>query len=160
MQTFVQWLIDRADHLDENTNSTRYSIEMNYRSALEEVLTHYAKICLGYVSAGLKKLDFHVKQCFDDDLIRILVSVRNWDDGTWTVIVSWNPHHKCFFLTKGFYNKSNKTVSRHGEPVKCTEDSPSKIVDLIRNELHRLKDEKDRHLEPTKRVPLKRGPKS
>lgn len=154
MHNFVEWLIN------ESTGSSRYSVEVNYRTQIDEVLKNFAQICLGYASAGLKKEDFHVKQVFDDSLPRIMVSQRNWDDGTWTVVVSWNPHHKCFFVSKGFYRKETKHVSKQGESVKCPAGNASEVVKLVKNLMHKLKDEKDDHIQKLKKVPLKRGPKA
>lgn len=158
MKTFIGWLRDLEEPLDEG--NTRYSVELNFRSKIGEVMDHYAKITLGYVSAALKHADYHVKQVFDDDVIRILVSSRNWDDGTWAVVVSWNPHHKCFFFTKGFYNKLSKDVSfKKGSAQKCSSENASEITGEVKSLLHQLKDEKDRHFAKLKKVPLKRGPK-
>lgn len=153
MNDFVGWLIN------ETHNSTRYSIEINYRTQIDEALANYAKISLGYASAGLKKSDFHVKQVFDDKLPRIMVSQRNWDDGTWCVVVSWNPHHKCYFLTKGFFRKDTKSIVRQGDPKKMEANNASDVVREVKNAMHQLKDEPDRHMIKLKRVPLKRGPK-
>jgi hypothetical protein len=157
MQTFIEWLRNLEPLNEENT---RYSVEVNFRTKVGEVLEHYARITLGYVSAALKHSDYHVKQVFDDGLIRILVSSRNWDDGTWVVVVSWNPHHKRFFITKGFYNKLSKGVSyTKGSEQPCDSDNASEITGAVKNLLHHLKDQKDRHIEKLKKVPLKRGPK-
>lgn len=158
MKTFIDWLISQQK-LEEN--NTRYSVEVNFRTSVKEILEHYAKITLGYVSAALKAANFHVKQVFDDGLIRILVSSRNWDDGEWVVVVSWNPHHNDFFITKGFYNKLTKSVSVKKESSeKCEAQNASEITKKVRNLMHDLKGQKDRHLEKLKKVPLKRGPKA
>jgi hypothetical protein len=157
METFIGWL-KQQESLDEA--NTRYSVEVNFRTKISEILENYARIALGYVSAALKHADLHVKQVFDDGLIRILVSSRNWDDGEWVVVVSWNPHHKCFFITKDFYNKMNKQVSYKGDASqKCESDNPAEITAAVKNLMHKLKDTPDRHVEKLKRVPLKRGPK-
>lgn len=158
MESFIGWLGTKATDLNE-TNS-RYSVEINFRSKIKEVLEGYAKICLGYASAALKASDFHVKQVFNDDLIRILVSSRNWDDGEWIVVVSWNPHHNCFVISKGFYNKLTKHVAiKHESSKKCSADNASGIASEVKNLMHSLKDVKDQHIEKLKKVPLKRGPK-
>jgi len=153
MENFIDWLI-------EESSGTRYSVEVNYRTGIEEALTNYARICLGYASAGLKKDDYHVKQVFDDSLPRIMVSARNWDDGTWTVVVSWNEHHKAFFITKGFFRKDTKTISAQGTAQKSNAQDAAAIVKEVENILHTLKDKPDRHIQKLKKVPLKRGPKS
>jgi len=142
----------------EATTATRYSVEVNYRSKVKEVLEAYAKIVLGYVSAALKQNDYHVKQVFDESPMRIIVSTRNFDDGEWTGIVLFNPHKECFIVAKGFYNKNRKTVSIQGSK-KCDGDSAAEITKEIRNVMHNLKGKKDRYREKLRPVPLKRGPK-
>lgn len=153
MYNFMEWLINES-------SGTRYSVEINYRTSIDETLKHFAKICLGYASAGLKKDDFHVKQVFDDDMPRILVSARNWDDGTWTVVVSWNPHQKSFYISKGFYRKDMKIVIKQGESVKTDASNGGEVVTKVKNLLHSLRDKPDRHVVKMRGIPLKRGPKS
>ena len=71
----------------------------------------FAKLVLGYVSAGLKKMGLHTKHVFEEKPLRLLVSSRNWDDGEWTGVISWSDKEKCFLISKGFYNKERKTKS-------------------------------------------------
>src|SRR5581483_2826153 len=97
--------------LRETADTTRYSVEVNFRTKSDEVLDGYGKIALGYVSAGLKQHDFHVKHVYTDKPLRILVSSRAFDDGEWVVVVTWNHEHRCFIVSKGFYNKDRNTVS-------------------------------------------------
>ena len=124
------------------------------------MLRNYAKICLGYASAALKKSDIHVRQVFEEDPLRILVSSRNWDDGEWIVVVTWHHTQKCFFVSRGYWNKDRKTVSiPDGHTKKCEAENASDIVKDDKNLLHDLKDKPDRHVEKLKRVALKRGPK-
>lgn len=155
MKTFMGWLKDQSDL---NEADTRYSVEVNYRTRVNDILSSAAKITLGYASAGLKKLDFHVKQIFEVEPYRIMVSTRNWDDGEWVCVVSWHPKEKCFMISKGFYNKDRKTVSEQGTK-KCDVENAAEIVAQVRNMMHGLKDVPDRHIEKLKKVPLKRGPK-
>lgn len=149
-----------AHYLNESTTATRYSIEINYRSNIQEVLEHFAKIVLGFVSAGLKQNDFHTKHIYDTNPIRLLVSSRNWDDGEWVVVVSFNPDHDggCFVVSKGFYVKERRTVSIQSSK-KCSGDSAADITKEVRNMMHDLKDKPDRFKEKLKGVNLKRGPK-
>jgi len=154
-KTFISWLKDQRTFVEADS---RYSVEVNFRTKIDEVLDNYAKICLGYVSAALKKSDFHVKHVFEEKPLRILVSQRNWDDGEWACVVSWNPNIKEFVISKGFYNKDRKTVSVQSSS-KIDSENASEIVQKVRNAMHDLKDKPDRHLEKLKRVPLKRGPK-
>ena len=155
MSDFIDWLKNSL----VNEGNTRYSIEVNFRSKVEEILSGYAKICLGYVSAALKDV-FHVKQIFEDNLVRIMVSSRNWDDGEWVVVVSWNPNHKSFVISKGFYNKMHKSVSIDKDtPKKIESNNAADIVKEVKNLMHHLKDKPDKHIEKLKKVPLKTGPK-
>ena len=109
--------------------ATRYSVEVSYRSKAKEAMEAFAKIALGYVSASMKKNDYHVKHVFDEKPMRILISSRNWDDGEWVGVVHFNPDHDggCFVISKSYYNKIRKTVSLKGSK-KCDGDSASEIV--------------------------------
>lgn len=155
MKDFHGWLTDKSILSEADT---RYSVEVNYRTKTEEVLDHAAKIILGYASAALKKADFHVKQVFEESPNRILVSARNWDDGEWVSVASWNPHHNAYVLSKGFYNKDRKSVSIKDSKI-CDCGNASELVKEITNLMHQLKDEPDRHIQKLNPVPLKRGPK-
>ena len=150
MQDFINWLITEAD--------TRYSVEVNYRTNIDEVLDHVAKITLGYVSAAMKKSDFHVRQVFEEKPLRILISSRNWDNGEWVCVVSWNQHKRCYIISKGFYNKDRKTVSVQSSEG-CKDQSAAEITRVAKNVMHSLKNKPDRHVEKLKKVPLKTGPK-
>jgi len=155
MRSFEQWSFKQ---LNEATGTAKYSVEVNYRSDKNEILENFAKIALGYVSAVLKSHDYHVKQVYDERPIRLLVSERNWDDGEWTGVVSWNPEHHCFVVSKGFYNKDRGTVSIH-KTEKCSGESASDISKHLMNLMHEVKQEPNRHQPKLKPVPLKRGPK-
>jgi len=141
--------------IDEDT---RYSVEVNYRTKSGEVLRGFAKIALGYVSAAMKKREYHVKQVFDEDPPRIVVSSRNWDDGEWVGMVHYRASESCFVISNGFYNKDRKTVSVQ-RSEKCSDDTPSGMTRSLLNMMHGLKDKPDRHREKLKPVLLKRGPK-
>jgi len=154
METFITWLKNQS--LTEA--DTRYSVEVNFRTKTDEVLKNAAKIILGYASAGLKRSDYHVKQVFEEQPLRILVSSRNWDDGEWVGVVSWNPEQKCYVVSRGFYNKDRKSVSIQGSK-NCNAENAAEIVREVQNLMHGLKDTPDRHIEKLKKVPLKRGPK-
>lgn len=161
---FKQWVNitenTSIDNLMEAVTSTRYSIEVNFRSSKNEMLEAFAKICLGFVSAAIKQSGYHIKHVYDESPIRILVSSRNWDDGEWIGMVSFNPNvdNGSFFISKGFYNKDRKTVSIQNSQ-KCKGTSASEITRDLRNMMFQLKSEPDRHAEKLKGVPLKRGPK-
>ena len=145
------------NRLDE---STRYSVEVNYRTKTDEVLEGFAKIALGYVSAALKKQGYHVRQIFDEKPMRIIVSSRNWDDGEWVGLINYRlkDGSGCFVMSNGFYNKDRKTVSIQ-RSEKCKNDTPAEMTKDLVNMMHGLRKHPDRHREKLKRVPLKRGPK-
>lgn len=142
----------------EAVQTSRYSVEVNYRTTSDEALEGFAKICLGYVSAALKNHGYHTKHVFTEKPLRLLVSSRNWDDGEWTGCVTWNHEHACFVISKGFYNRERRTISvQHS--TKCTGKSAGEVTKELFNLMHHLKDQPDRHQEKLKPVPLKRGPK-
>lgn len=169
--SFSEWKLLREFDFDQSIKKTqqlivegnttsRYSVEINYRTDIEETLESFAKICLGYVSAALKQSGYHVKQVYDQKPIRIMISSRNWDDGEWTGVIHFHPEHEggSFIISKGFYNKDTKTVSIQSRK-KCDGDSAAEIAKELRNMMHSLKNVKDRHMEKLKGAPLKRGPK-
>lgn len=151
---------DEIDQVLNESTSARYSIEVSFRSHMKEVLEAYAKICLGYVSAAMKKQGYYVKHVFDESPVRIVVSSRNWDDGEWVGLVSFNPDHEggCFIVTKGFYNKDRRTVSKQSSH-KCNGNSADEITKEVKQVMQSFKGLKDRHTEKLKGLPLKRGPK-
>ena len=155
MQTFIGWLKSQEIMTEADT---RYSVEVNYRTKTTEILHNAAKITLGYASAALKKAEFHVKQVFEEEPLRILVSTRNWDDGEWVCVVSWNPKEHSYLISKGFFNKDRKSVSVQ-QTHKLEVESAAQITDAVRNMMHNLKDVPDRHIEKLKKIPLKRGPR-
>jgi len=148
----------RQENLIEAVETSRYAIEVNYRTNAKEALEGFAKICLGYVSAALKNHGYHTKHVFTEKPLRLLVSSRNWDDGEWAGVVTWNSDHSCFVISKGFYNKDRRSVSIQSSN-KCNGDSAAEIAKELHNQMHNLKDKPDRHIQKMKPVPLKRGPK-
>jgi len=167
MESFKKYLNQEEDNtlfflrfptLLESADSTRYSVEVNFRTTTDENLSAYAKIVLGYVSAGMKQHNFHIKHVYTEDPVRILVSSRNFDDGEWVVIVSWNPKDKCFIVSKGFYNKDRRTVSVQ-DSEKCNADNAAEITKLVFNMMHDLKSKPDNHMSKMKGLKLKTGPK-
>jgi hypothetical protein len=154
------WYKENLRPLTEASSNSRYSVEVNYRTKIKEMLEGFAKICLGYVSAGMKQSGYHVKHVYEEKPLRILVSSRNWDDGEWVGIVYFHPDHDggSFVISKGFYNKDVKSVSMQSRQ-KCKGNSAAEITAELRNLMHSLKGKPDRHVEKLKGVPLKRGPK-
>jgi hypothetical protein len=145
--------------ISEAVETSRYSIEVNYRTKKDEALEGFAKVALGYVSAALKNHNYHTKHVFSEKPLRLLVSTRNWDDGEWVGCVTWNHDHSCFVISKGFYNKDKKSITIQ-KSERCKGDNAAEVSRELVNLMHRLKDEPDRHMEKLKPVPLKRGPKS
>jgi hypothetical protein len=149
---FCDWMTRRIDE------DTRYSVEVNYRTKSKEVLRGFAKIALGYVSAAMKKRGFHVKQVFEEDPVRIVVSSRNWDDGEWVGMIHYRGEESCFVVSNGFYNKDRRTVSVQ-RSERCADDTPSEMTKTLLNLMHSLKGKTDRRVEKLRPVKLKRGPK-
>lgn len=141
-------------------NNSRYSVGVDFTTNIKDVLNGFVKISLGYVSAAMKKAGYHVKIVFDQEPMRVLVSSRNWDDGEWVGIVSYNPNMEkgCFIISQGFYNKDKKTVSVQ-KSEKCIEDKPSEITKQLKKLMEELKNKKYNHKEKLKPIKLKRGPK-
>jgi len=153
MKSFNDW------KLEESVDLSRYSISINYRTEPNEVLDAYSKIALGFVSAAMKNYGFHTKHVYSEQPYRLIIATRNWDDGEWVAIVSWDFKNKCFVISRGFYNKSNKAVS-----VIKTESCSGKTASEISKEAYKLlqdlKDQPDRYQDKLKPVSLKRGPKT
>ena len=145
-----------ASFLEVNSNS-RYSVEVNFRTNKKECLEAFAKIVFGYVSAALKQNGYHTKHVYEEPPMRILVSGRNWDDGEWVGIASFNPQLECFVISRGFYNKDRRSISLQSS--KNCGTSAAEVTAELRNMMNQLKNEPDRHQEKLKSVPLKRGPK-
>ena len=61
MITFKDWF-KQIDPKFFAEDGTRYSIDTNFRTTVDDALESYAKISLGYVSAAMKKLNFHVRK--------------------------------------------------------------------------------------------------
>lgn len=156
-KAFNEWL-ERKEHLTEAVQTNRYSIEVNYRTTMPEVTDAFAKLTLGYVSAGLKNCGFHCKVVFTDKPFRVLVSTRNWDDGEWVGVACFNHDKGHFVIAKGSYNKERKTVSIESS-CKCSGVSAAEIVRELRNMMEELKRTPPRGSNTLEPVELKRGPK-
>jgi len=143
----------------ESVHSSRYSVDVNFRTNIPDVMNGFAKIVLSYISASMKQNDFHVKKVFETNPLRVIVSTRNWDDGEWVVMVHYHPDHDggSFILSKGFYNKGKSTVSVQNSSK--TQDSAIQISNEVLKVLRSLKDKPDRRIENMKSVKLKTGPK-
>ena len=150
----------KDEKLNESTQNSRYSVEVNYRTTKDQTLSNYAKIVLGYVSAALKKADFHVKMVFSESPLRVLVSARNWDDGGWVGIVSFNEKLQMFVISKGYYNKDKKTVHVSKSEKYDGEENAAEISSKLKKIMTDLKHEPDKNKEKLKGINLKRGPKT
>jgi hypothetical protein len=150
---FNEWYL-----LKENTS--RYSVEVNYKTKAKDVLNGFAKISLAYISAALKRSGYHVKRILEQEPYRVIVSSRNWDDGEWVGMVHYNPNVQggCFVISKGFYNKQKKTVLVQSSN-KCVQDNPADISKELKSMMDELKNKKNNHKEKLNPVKLKRGPK-
>ena len=158
-ENFNEWIENKDPELKRLIeDANRYSVEVNYRSNMQEVIDAFAKLVLGYVSAGMKQIGYHTKILFTEKPYRVIVSTRNWDDGEWVGIACYNTKENCFVIAAGHYNKDKKTISVQ-RSKKCAGNSAVEIVRELRNYMEVLKREKPREsgsLEPAK---LKRGPK-
>jgi hypothetical protein len=144
--------------LTESLQTNRYSVEVNYRTKMEEVVDSFAKMVLGYTSAGMKNCGYHTKVMFTDKPFRVMISTRNWDDGEWVGIAAFNHESKCFIIAKGSYNKDRKTVSIV-ESKKTTAFSAAELVRELRNLMEELKRATPRGSNSLNPADLKRGPK-
>jgi molecular chaperone DnaJ len=61
-------------------------------------------------------------------------------------------------FSKGFYNKDRQSVSVQNSK-KSDSENASEIANELKNAMHNLRNEPDRHIEKLKKVPHKRGPK-
>jgi hypothetical protein len=144
--------------LNESSQSSRYSIEVNYRTSLSEVMDNFARLSLGYVSAALKQADYNVKTVLDQKPYRITVSSKNFEDGEWVALVSFNEKVECFVLSKGFYNKAKKTVSVLSNQS-CVGKSASEVYREVVNLMFELKKKDNQFSGQIKGIDLKTGPK-
>lgn len=143
--------------LTENKVS-RYSVEVNYRTNLKEVIDGFSKLVLGFLSAACKNNgNFHVKMVHSEKPYRIIVSERNFQDGEYACVVQFSESLMCFTISTGFYNKGKKTVNIQST-VKAKGMSASEIANEILSTLREL--EKKPAYKIDMNAPKKRGPKS
>lgn len=143
----------------EGSQIARYSVEVNYRTEIGEVLNGFAKIALGYISAAMKKYGYHCKMVFTQKPFRAIISSRNWDDGEWVAVVCFNHENNHFEVGEGYFNKDRKSVSI-SKKEKTDDKSASDVVKKIKDLMETLK-RKDKVDNTVLNPPhLKRGPKS
>lgn len=156
---FQDYFAVKHQLLDESVQSTRYAVHVDYRTTMDETKFGFAKIALGYVSAALKKLGFHVKLVFTEKPLRVIVSSRNWDDNEWVGMISYNSALGAFILSKGYYNRSKKSVTVMRSNTLDGPINASNMAEKLKNAMDSLKDEPIRKSQEI-HVNLKRGPKS
>jgi hypothetical protein len=145
--------------LNEKVESSRYAVEINYKTTMQEASFGFAKIALGYVSAALKRIGYHVKMVFSEKPLRVIISSRNWDDGEWVGMISYNSQLGCFILSKGTYNRMKKSVNVSQAEKIDGDISASEMSHKLKKKMEELKDL------PCKKqvqinINLKRGPKT
>jgi len=138
--------------------TTRYSVEVNYRTTAKEAKDGFAKLVLTYISAAAKDKDYHVKKVLDETPMRIIVSAGNWLDGEWVYIISYNPMHSCFVMSKGFYNKDRGTITIPDDSEKCQGESAAEIFKSLNQKMEDIKDKPPHHVGGLKGVKGKTGP--
>jgi hypothetical protein len=142
-------------------SGTRYSVEVNFRTNLKEAIDHFSKLVLGYVMASLKQHNYHVKHVYTVKPYRILISTRQWDDGEWVGIVTYNEEHNCFIFTPGVYSKMRGTASySQTGSKKCMGTSAAEITKEVLNHMEEVKKKPLRDGERLKPINRKRGPSS
>lgn len=156
---FVEYYNKKVSLLNEAVESSRYAVEINYKTTMDEADFGFAKIALGYVSAALKKMGYHVKLVFSEKPLRVIVSSRNWDDGEWVGMITYNTALHCFVLSKGTYNRMKKSVNVTQADKIVGELSAIKMAEKLKEKMDSLKGL------PCKKsidinINLKRGPKS
>lgn len=147
--------MDFYQFLESNTN--RYSVEVNYRTTTEELEDGFAKLVLGYVSAALKNANYHVKMVMQVKPYRIIVSANNFQEGEWVYVASYNHEKKCFVVSKGFYNKNSGNVTVQSSK-QCEAKSAAELYKDLYNHMAAIKNSEPHHLD-LKGAKMKTGPK-
>ena len=158
-EVFSEYYQKRYSLLNEKVEASRYAVEINYKTTMQEASFGFAKIALGYISAALKRMGYHVKMVFSEKPLRVIISSRNWDDGEWVGMISYNNQLGCFILSKGTYNRMNKSVNVAQAEKIAGDTSASEMSHKLKNKMEELRDL------PCKKqiklnINLKRGPKT
>jgi hypothetical protein len=158
-EIFAEYYDKKFSLLNEKVEASRYAVEVDFRTTQDEANFGFAKIALGYVSSTLKKMGYHVKLVFSEKPLRVIVSSRNWDDGEWVGMISYNSQHNVFVLSKGNFNKSDRTVTLQKSTAIEKPFSGKNMSEKLKSLMDDLKKEK-----PVKKmeinIKLKRGPKT
>ena len=158
-QVFSEYYNKKHSLLNEKVEASRYAVEVDFKTTADEANFGFAKIALGYVSSCLKKMGYHVKLVFTEKPLRVIVSSRNWDDGEWVGIISYNSQYNTFVLSKGNFNKSDKTVSLKSSTYMQKPFSGKNLSEKLKSMMDDLKKEKNVK-KPEIVINLKRGPKT
>lgn len=158
-QVFSEYYDKKHSLLNEKVEASRYAVEVDFKTTADEANFGFAKIALGYVSSCLKKMGYHVKLVFTEKPLRVIVSSRNWDDGEWVGIISYNSQYNTFVLSKGNFNKSDKTVSLKSSTYMQKPFSGKNLSEKLKSMMDDLKKEKNIK-KPEIVINLKRGPKT
>jgi hypothetical protein len=143
---------NKNQKFDEGSQNSRYSVEVNFDTTKDDCLISYAKILLGYISAAMKKMNYHVKLVFSENPLRLIVASRNWDDGEWVGMISYNEGKDHFTISKGFYNKLNKTVSVEETNILENPINAKILSHKLRDIMKNLEDKKDRFVPSFKKL--------
>lgn len=156
---FVEYLEKKHTLIREAVETSRYAVDVNYKTTMDDVNFGFAKIALGYVSAALKRMGYHVKLVFTEKPLRVIVSSRNWDDGEWVGMICYNAQLGYFILSKGHYNRMKKSVNVVQSEKIDGKPSGSDLAVKLKEKMASVE-----NLPPKKnldiRINLKRGPKS
>jgi hypothetical protein len=158
-QVFSEYYNKKHSLLNEKVEASRYAVEVDFKTTADEANFGFAKIALGYVSSCLKKMGYHVKLVFTEKPLRVIVSSRNWDDGEWVGVISYNSQYNTFVLSKGNFNKSDKTVSLKSSTYMQKPFSGKNLSEKLKSIMDDLKKEKTIK-KPEIVINLKRGPKT
>jgi hypothetical protein len=156
---FSEYVNKKHTLVQESVETSRYAIDVNYRTTMDDVSFGFAKIALGYVSAALKRMGYHIKMVFSEKPLRVIVSSRNWDDGEWVGMICYNAQLGCFILSKGHYNRMKKSVNVVSSEKIDSKPSASEMAAKLKEKMASIENlPSKKNLEI--KVNLKRGPKS
>jgi Txe/YoeB family toxin of Txe-Axe toxin-antitoxin module len=158
-EIFSDYYKKRVSLFNETLERSRYAVEVEFRTTMDEASFGFAKIALGYVSSALKKMGYHVKLVFSEKPLRVIVSSRNWDDGEWVGMISYNTAHNTFVLSKGHYNKSDKSVTVKSSTNMSKPFSGQGMSEKLKSTMEDLK-KLPTHKRTEINIHLKRGPKT
>jgi hypothetical protein len=158
-EIFVEYYGKKLSLFNEKVEASRYAVEIDFRTTMDEANFGFAKIALGYVSSCLKKMGYHVKLVFAEKPLRVIISTRNWDDGEWVGLISYNSSLNTFVLSKGYFNKSDKSVTLKKSVDIEKPYSGQNMSEKLKSLMDFLKKE-PKVKPPEITVSLKRGPKT